>query len=877
MSYQFTLDLNSRLGAQGVYLGFIFLSNASGAEIGYTIDDVTLSVTEPGISDPVDPGVVHDITALQAGISNDLLTVQVTERNNFQDNANTWIWVDSDQNPDTGDARYAHLGGADYMIECYTLPPVVHCRVADLPTLPTTDTETWTDFTEIPGASVSLAGNILSFQLPVSALGTPAAVDLFAGTFKGFVALDDRVADGDRCPDAGALDTATGSVVVRRPIAHPIDITFPDIIGDSTGGADLDITSARLRTFGDQLEITLSFVNPIQYTSFAYELEGTLLLDTDHSIFTGFEGMGNGIQTWGGDVLLSYSISKLSRDFTLQYFQGQSTMYTRFQPRYNDGRYRISGNQLILTASASLFDARIQTSELLQGQWHDAWIRQPVSGDMLGHLATRHGSLDADVLPENGGALDTATGQAIAPLAWHPDLTVTATDPQGDVVTSTGTDLIRIDSEVVDQNLVLKTTLSRWDTTDINHAFGAYLDTDMNADTGWVLQNNLNAPYAAVGADYTVTVLPVLTTGLVVYPTTLYRAEPEIRFHNLDALTYARPGPGNNYFTITIPLSAIGNPPELRLFVKSFMNGIPVVDVAPVYPMIIAYRNDHVSQVGLGYQPGGLVNDNPGFPYLQAQSMMESTMLNVRARTYANDITAATLFWTTNPAASSQSDWTAAPMSRELPGPGGGYDSWYASITNPDEGVVYYKFQISDGTESRWVVRAGQDGTVADVSTTWAVSSTELTYGSPPLAVDLARFTAETESDHALIAWETVTEAGNLGFNLWRGTSPETPDRQLNTALIPSQAPGSTAGSTYTWTDAGDLVAGQTYYYWLEDVDFDNVATRHGPVSVTFESSPTAVSLTGFGAGVATPAVVPLLGIMAAVLGSLAASRRRMG
>ncbi|MCA9869275.1 MAG: hypothetical protein KDH90_22940, partial [Anaerolineae bacterium] len=35
---------------------------------------------------------------------------------------------------------------------------------------------------------------------------------------------------------------------------------------------------------------------------------------------------------------------------------------------------------------------------------------------------------------------------------------------------------------------------------------------------------------------------------------------------------------------------------------------------------------------------------------------------------------------------------------------------------------------------------------------------------------------------------------------------------------------------------------GQTYWYWLDDIDLNGVATRHGPVSATL-NPPTAVSL----------------------------------
>lgn len=116
-----------------------------------------------------------------------------------------------------------------------------------------------------------------------------------------------------------------------------------------------------------------------------------------------------------------------------------------------------------------------------------------------------------------------------------------------------------------------------------------------------------------------------------------------------------------------------------------------------------------------------------------------------------------------------------------------------------------------------------------------------------PLAVLLAGFSAEGQADRVLVQWDTVSEMGNMGFNLWRGTSPDEPDRQLNAALIPSQSPGSTQGYSYQWIDQTELVHGATYYYWLEDIDLNGVVTRHGPVSATL-AAPTAVTLGGLSA-----------------------------
>ncbi len=127
------------------------------------------------------------------------------------------------------------------------------------------------------------------------------------------------------------------------------------------------------------------------------------------------------------------------------------------------------------------------------------------------------------------------------------------------------------------------------------------------------------------------------------------------------------------------------------------------------------------------------------------------------------------------------------------------------------------------------------------------------TVTNTPLAVTLASFDAVQQGEAVQVSWETVSELGNRGFNLHRGASPAGPDRQLNTALIPSQAPGSPGGFVYTWQDRADLVPGTTYYYWVEDVDASGVVTRHGPVSVDF-ATPTAVTLSSMEASPAAGA-----------------------
>ena len=144
-----------------------------------------------------------------------------------------------------------------------------------------------------------------------------------------------------------------------------------------------------------------------------------------------------------------------------------------------------------------------------------------------------------------------------------------------------------------------------------------------------------------------------------------------------------------------------------------------------------------------------------------------------------------------------------------------------------------------------------------------------------PLAITLAEFSAAVAGDYVLVTWETASELGNRGFNLYRGTSPAGWDRQLNTALIPSQGQGSPSGFVYTWEDRAGLVPGTTYYYWLQDLDVHGATTVHGPVSVDFVV-PTAVTLNRVSASPAAgAAALPWLAVAAAAGVALALGRRR--
>lgn len=148
-------------------------------------------------------------------------------------------------------------------------------------------------------------------------------------------------------------------------------------------------------------------------------------------------------------------------------------------------------------------------------------------------------------------------------------------------------DLIRVDVQVVENCLLVKGVLSKWDDTQVGNVFEILLDTDMNTATGEFVSNDQTSGQPAIGADYKVRVYSADEYTHVGYYADLERPNGVIEPH--DAIVFARPsslGPAS--FTVTIPLEAISNPtPDLRLFVTTGAILAGRYDIAPPYPIII--------------------------------------------------------------------------------------------------------------------------------------------------------------------------------------------------------------------------------------------------------------------------------------------------
>jgi hypothetical protein len=98
---------------------------------------------------------------------------------------------------------------------------------------------------------------------------------------------------------------------------------------------------------------------------------------------------------------------------------------------------------------------------------------------------------------------------------------------------------------------------------------------------------------------------------------------------------------------------------------------------------------------------------------------------------------------------------------------------------------------------------------------------------------------AQTRVD---VAWQTASEVNTVGFLLYRANTPAGPGEKITPNLIPVQGDALTGGD-YHYSD-DSVRAGQTYYYWLEEIETSGSATRHGPITVEAEGGGTLEGLT---------------------------------
>lgn len=94
-----------------------------------------------------------------------------------------------------------------------------------------------------------------------------------------------------------------------------------------------------------------------------------------------------------------------------------------------------------------------------------------------------------------------------------------------------------------------------------------------------------------------------------------------------------------------------------------------------------------------------------------------------------------------------------------------------------------------------------------------------------------------------VVEWSTATELDTAGFNLYRSASADGPFVQVNQQLVPS-SPDPLTGGDYSFADTA-VDPGRTYFYELEEVEYNGATQRFPPIQASAGGSPLSLLLAG--------------------------------
>jgi hypothetical protein len=154
------------------------------------------------------------------------------------------------------------------------------------------------------------------------------------------------------------------------------------------------------------------------------------------------------------------------------------------------------------------------------------------------------------------------------------------------------------------------------------------------------------------------------------------------------------------------------------------------------------------------------------------------------------------------------------------------YDGDHSSGTLVDAyGVI-----DQDGSGQPWEYensKAVRNAGTTEPNTTWTASEWTITAadvadcdpGSTTLPVTLSTFTAQYLNSKPTLYWQTQSEEDNMGWFIYRNTIENFTSSEKISGMLPGHGT-TTQPQSYIYEDAEQLQVEQTYYYWLESVDY---------------------------------------------------------
>jgi hypothetical protein len=142
--------------------------------------------------------------------------------------------------------------------------------------------------------------------------------------------------------------------------------------------------------------------------------------------------------------------------------------------------------------------------------------------------------------------------------------------------------------------------------------------------------------------------------------------------------------------------------------------------------------------------------------------------------------------------------------------------------------TINTKITSGTGLVARWGMDEGTGSVISDSINQFngtLVGTSGPTFVQPgapfnaPTAVTVASFSGSSVINIVQLRWETASEEGLVGFNIYRSGTNMPEEQKVNDELIPALHPGQLTGDSYEFTDIASLF--QRYTYRLELVKTD--------------------------------------------------------
>ena len=186
---------------------------------------------------------------------------------------------------------------------------------------------------------------------------------------------------------------------------------------------------------------------------------------------------------------------------------------------------------------------------------------------------------------------------------------------------------------------------------------------------------------------------------------------------------------------------------------------------------------------------------------------------------------------------------------------GTGYITWNpGTLAAGATATLYYQIDVTPTASNQYTEVTGTpaaNGTVASyVDETGNTTQTQATYtygplcgmrvysgsgGTIPTWVAVTCFEACASESQPTVEWHTASEAGAVGFYLWRQDRESKEFELVNPNFLPA-LPNSPQGGVYRLADPGAQY-GEPVVYRLEEVDSSGRTMSYGPFSVDFAAA----------------------------------------